>query len=797
MRNKRWLAIFTFFILFVSSLFAQEDWFYGKTIKKITFDGLKSLTSTDLSYVTNDYIGQEFSDELYSDILSKLFSLEYFDNISTSVLPADTENSACILNFIVEERPIITSLKFTGNKKVSATELREVISIKKGDIYIQSTIILDERRIRELYLQKGYTNVRVASEMTETENGVDLIFSITEGKPTIVKSIEFRGNDVVTSKTLRNTLSMKEASLFQKGAFQETMLEADRQTILAYYQNRGYIDATITDILREVSYNEDKDQDELTIIFDIREGSEFSYGGLEISGNTVFSTEELLSLMTLKEGAVFNQAKFVASIQAICDLYYENGYTSNQFYPNYVRDTEKNSIVCHLTIYEFPKSHIENIIVKGNEKTKDYVILREIPIESGDIFSKFKVENGLRNLYNTQYFSAIVPEFVPGSEQNLVDMIVTVEEGPTSSVEFGVTFTGITNPNDSPISGFIKWSDTNVGGTGRTVSTSVIASNSEQSISLSYGDSWFLGKPISISASLDFSHANAVCLQNVYLPNGLNSTDFYMNYDKWTFGGGISVGKRWLPAFAMVSLSGGLNTSFIRNSYDASIYTPASSVISDNHGRFGIENTLWANISLDDRDIYYDPSKGWFASQKISLVGLLPEMESEYYLRSDTKGEIYFTLLDKPLTETFTLKFVLAGYSGLSLVYPTFSEKMEDGYLYVDGMFNGRGWNSMEVYQNKGNAMWSSYLELRMPIATGIFALDFFADAVAIKDTPSDLFTNLTLDDFYFSFGPGMRFSLPQFPIRLMLANTFKFEDNVFEWDRKWQFMLSFNLANR
>ena len=93
--------------------------------------------------------------------------------------------------------------------------------------------------------------------------------------------------------------------------------------------------------------------------------------------------------------------------------------------------------------------------------------------------------------------------------------------------------------------------------------------------------------------------------------------------------------------------------------------------------------------------------------------------------------------------------------------------------------------------------MWSSYLELRMPIATGIFALDFFADAVAIKDEPLDLFTNLTLDDFYFSFGPGMRFSLPQFPLRLLLANTFKFEDNVFQWDRKWQFMVSFNLSNR
>ena len=223
-----------------------------------------------------------------------------------------------------------------------------------------------------------------------------------------------------------------------------------------------------------------------------------------------------------------------------------------------------------------------------------------------------------------------------------------------------------------------------------------------------------------------------------------------------------------------------------------------SSVIAENHGKFGIANTLWTSFSLDDRDIYYDPSKGWFASQRFSLVGLIPEKESEYYLRSDTKGELYFTLFQRQISETWTLKFVLAGYSGLSFVFPTFSDKIEDdGYLYIDGMFNGRGWGNLETYQNRGNAMWSSYLELRMPIATGVFALDFFGDAVAVKENPKDLFTNLALDDFYFSFGPGMRFSLPQFPLRLLLANTFKFEDNNFEWDKKWQFVLSFNLSNR
>ena len=140
MRNKRSFCLFSLLILFACSLFAQENWFYGKKIKKVTFEGLKTLTSTDLDSVTGQYIGKEFSDEVYADFLGSLFSLEYFDDISTSVLPYDTEKSACILQFTVIERPTIVGLKFTGNTKISATDLKEEIAIKKGDIFVSSNM---------------------------------------------------------------------------------------------------------------------------------------------------------------------------------------------------------------------------------------------------------------------------------------------------------------------------------------------------------------------------------------------------------------------------------------------------------------------------------------------------------------------------------------------------------------------------------------------------------------------------------------------------------------------------------
>lgn len=143
----------------------------------------------------------------------------------------------------------------------------------------------------------------------------------------------------------------------------------------------------------------------------------------------------------------------------------------------------------------------------------------------------------------------------------------------------------------------------------------------------------------------------------------------------------------------------------------------------------------------------------------------------------------------------------MAGLSSLSFVIPTpNSELSSTNKLYIDGMFNGRGWSSL-YNTHRGRALWSNTLELRMPVAPGIFSLDFFMDAAVIKDSPKDFFSNLTSADVYYSFGPGFRFSMPQFPLRLMLANTFQIRDGGVQWRNgsgpEWQFVLSFSVTER
>lgn len=804
MRKNSIIVFWSILLTFITciGLFAQDDssWFYDKPISKIVFEGLVHVNREEVSSITHQYLGKDFTDSLYSELITKIYALELFEDIIPEAIPANEEKKSVILKFTVKELPVITKINFKGNAHVKPTNLKEVIGVKELEVLNEQKIPADVRAITEHYLNKGYTNVKVSYDLEKKDNGdVILTFNISEGKAVIVTQINFEGNYIVSEKTLKSKFTQKEKGLFNKGAFLEANEELDRQAILNYYHSRGYIDATVLDIKRSITENKEENRDEMILTYIVREGEQYTYGGITISGNTIFSTEQLVDCIKLKPGMIFNQPKFNEGLTAIYDTYFESGYTYNTFDDKMHRDTEKHEVSFTLRIIENDRAHIENIIIKGNEKTKDFVILRELPLESGDIFSKSKLTAGLRNLYNLQFFSMVAPQILPGSENNLVDLIINVEEQSTTSLEFGLTFSGVTESNKIPVSLFAKWQDSNVAGTGKTLSAQLAVATDQQSVSLGYSDSWFLGLPLSFSLSGSFYHKELTTLQNMYLADGLNTTDYYMDYTNWTTSVGASLGRRWTPEFAILTLAGGISFNLLNNVYDPDMYTPVDTTISEYNNDWGWTNSVWSSFSIDDRNINYDPTKGWFASQRLAWTGLIPAIEDQFYLRSDTKLEGYWPLVDWAVSEHWSLQLILAGYTGLSFQVPSANTSIgATNQLYIDGMFNGRGWGVESGV--KGQAMWSSYVELRWPFVKGMLAADFFVDAVALKDTVQDLST-LNLNDFRFSFGPGLRIAMPQFPLRFLLANTFYFKDGQFTWreDNKadWQFVLSFNIVNK
>jgi outer membrane protein insertion porin family len=273
--------------------------------------------------------------------------------------------------------------------------------------------------------------------------------------------------------------------------------------------------------------------------------------------------------------------------------------------------------------------------------------------------------------------------------------------------------------------------------------------------------------------------------------------EYRMPYDQWAISLGIGTGYRWGTALGNLGLGGGFNFGLIKNDYDADLYRPFDPVLRNNTDwRPATSFSLY--LSLDQRDIYYDPSRGYYGIQRFAYYGILRDIardigsniEAEYYIKTDTKLEWFATLWDLHVSDNWSFKGVFGIHTGVSFIFPQpgLSEPwlQDKSMLMVDGMFNGRGW-SME-YENKGLALWENWIELRIPLAPGILAWDFFFDAAGVRDTPAALFTDFSTpddtDSFFlrFSFGGGLRFTIPQFPLRFSIAKLFKITNNRVEW---------------
>lgn len=791
------LLIFTAVFMCFGQESEDENWFWNQPITKIEFEGLKNVKKSDLNGVISSFIDKPFTEDVYGELIDRLYAMDFFEDIVPYAKHASKNDSNVLVVFQVKEMPEIKDIDFAGNRKLRNSELRDKIKIKSTDLYSESKVLMAERAIRNYYLEKGYTDSKVKHEKIETDDGsVRIIFNIEEGYNTIIKQIHISGNTLFSERMIKSKFALKEAGFLKDGAFQSSLLEQDKQTLASYYKERGYIDVNILDVTIDKIYNEEKNQQELHITYYIQEGAQYVYTGIEYYGNEVFSKKELRDCEKLKPGSIYNDVKFQATIMDIATLYMNNGYMSANFAPVPNKDSERHEISYSLSIIENSRAHVENIIIKGNNKTKEFVVKREIPINSGDVYSRDKIISAYRNLMNLQYFSNVVPEPQQGSEQDLVDIVFNVEEQSTTSLQLGMTFAEAIDPTALPISLFFKFENSNLFGEGRTISSSLSLSTSTQSIDLSYSQNWVGKIPLTFSSSLSFSHTDSVTPVNMWLPNGtFNQKLYYMNFEGFSASLGNGLSRRWYTDYAIISAGAGMSNSLTNNIYNESLYVPVDYSISYYANRWGLSNSVSLQGSVDNRDINYEPTKGWFASERLSWTGLIPGLEKDFFLKSDTKLEGYLKLCDVPMfNEKWNFRLVLAGYTGFTGLFPASGTAISDSNkVYVDGMLNGRGWT--DIYKtSKGLALFSNRLELRMPIVPNILGIDGFFDACAVKPSVSSVFNSLSVDDFYFSFGPGVRFLIPQFPLHLLFA--WRFTSKGFD-KTPFQFVLSFNIVNR
>jgi len=169
-------------VLSISRLTAEDtnnpDWFWGKEISDISFENLNNVKKSDLTGVTSSYIGQAFTESLYSDLTDRLYAMDVFEELTPYAKQDPKANGKILLVFKVKEHPVIKNINFSGNSKIRNAELRDTIKIKSNDIYVEGKVLADERALRDLYLKKGFTGAKVTNKVDTVGSEVNVTFVI-------------------------------------------------------------------------------------------------------------------------------------------------------------------------------------------------------------------------------------------------------------------------------------------------------------------------------------------------------------------------------------------------------------------------------------------------------------------------------------------------------------------------------------------------------------------------------------------------------------------------------------------
>lgn len=782
------------------------DWYLDKPITDVRFDGLVTVQRSDIEGVTRPYIGKKFTTTLYDELFLAIDALDFFDtaSISGSTIKANDEGTAVILLFKVTEKPVVDAIDFSGNEKLRSGELQGLLTAKKGDLINLTKIRNDEQAIEVYYRDRGFLDISVSSVVEDIDaKRTKVLFKINEGIQNAVKTLEFQGNAFASTSTLRGLMETKAQSFFDNGLFKEAAFTKDLRAIETYYWNHGYIDARIVDVQRNVSFDEVSDRNVLHLVLTIKEGDSLLFGGFTFRGNHIFSSETLQALVRQPTGKTISKERLESDYQRVVDLYLENGYIFNNITRQETR--QGNTVQYTIDIVERPRAHIENILVKGNTKTKDKVVLRELPVEVGDVFSKAKIVSGIRNLYNLQYFGTVAPETPQGSADGLMDLVLNVEEGKTADISFGLAFSGT---SDFPISAQIKWADRNFLGNGQTIGIDSTLSPFNQTLNLSFTENWFLDQRMTLGGQLGFTHAtNSKIDQDVlgptysdeeipdpyrdneYVfsettsyggltysagdlfpgdPNGTTSSQsnisYYklvtrysydlangnvkknaqMQYDSWQFTLGVNTGYSWYTAWGRFGLGTGEKSTLQLVTYDQQIYRPANKSLRDNLDQWQLSNQWWTKGSYDTRDLVYNPNNGFLASETVTFGGGFLG-GTTHFTRFDTRAENYWKFVSWPLADTYSLDLVLKVRSSFSFLLPSLGGPGKLIVQPVDELYiDGMTSGRGWGYQTGGKATWTSGVEVRTPVpfVGQLLWIDTFIDQSVLIDTAETINTN-------------------------------------------------------
>ena len=419
----------------------------GVKVTGIKFGDTQVLTS-----MSGLEIGRKISvpGEDITKVVDKFWELGLFSDVK--IVAEKIEGNVIFLEIILRERPRLSRLTIEGVKKSEEKDLTEKISIKRGNQVTENTLNNIRTIVTKHYRDKGFYNVStncIVKDDTTEINRVSLRVIIDKGEKVKIQEIKIIGNEDFKDERLRRVMKKTKQkknnfNFFKSKKYVTSNFKEDRTKLIEFYNKNGYRDFTIiNDSVVPVPGRNNR----VNFYIRMTEGHPYYYRNITWVGNTKYPTEYLRSVLGIKKGDLYDQGGLMKRLNidedAVSSLYMDNGYLASMITPVELR-IDNDSIDVEMRIHEGAQFTIDRIIIKGNYKTNEHVIRRELETRPGDLFSKSNIMYDVRELASVGHFNpeAINPVPQPNPDNSTVDIIYNLEEKANDQLELSAGFGG-------------------------------------------------------------------------------------------------------------------------------------------------------------------------------------------------------------------------------------------------------------------------------------------------------------------------------------------------------------------
>lgn len=411
------------------------------TVTAVKITGNRRIEAPVIMRAVRVKAGDPLDPEKVDADLRAIYQLGHFSDVQAQTSAAD---GGVVLEYVVQEKPIVREIKIEGAKELTTEKVREAVEIKPNSIFSQKDLQKSVKKVKKLYADEGYYLAEVSGDISKrSETELHVIFRIKEGEKVLIRSIDFDGDQAMSDKKLKKAMETSEKWIFSwltgAGTYKEEVLKNDAALLTELYMNNGYINVKIGEPRVELL----PDRKGLKVTIGITEGEQYRIGTLGFKGELLEDQEVLAARLKEKTGELFSRSNLRADIFSLTDYYADKGYAFANATPLTKLNPENRTIDITFEMEKGEKVTIDRINIAGNTKTRDKVVRRELRLDEGELYSSTALKRSKQNLMNTGFFEEANLVTVKGGASDKLDLNVEVKEKPTGTFSIGAGYSSL------------------------------------------------------------------------------------------------------------------------------------------------------------------------------------------------------------------------------------------------------------------------------------------------------------------------------------------------------------------